>query len=142
MDPARALSLIAVLGLGACAPGEQRPMPKPITASASELPPRVADAVLCYQAGIYTDRLAYELDIRTSPTERGILLRGIEASQAVLDDYYGPAWGPVAESDANVLMQEYLGGFVDANAAADPIRASAANYMHGNKILAACQRVR
>jgi hypothetical protein len=135
----RALILFALVGLGACAP---RPTPEPITRSAAELPPRVADAVLCFQGGIFTDRMAYASNLRISPTERGLLLRGITASQDVLLDYYGPEWEPVAASDARIVMEEFMAGFVDVDAASDPLRASAANYVHGNKILAACQRVR
>jgi hypothetical protein len=138
------LSTAALLGLSACAPAAApgRSAPTPIVASASELPPEVADAVLCFQAGNFFERVTHQLKIPLSPTDRGILWRGYDAAHDVIDDYYGPEWGPVEESDARTVMDEFMRGFVDPATAPDPIRASAANYVRGNMVLAACQRVR
>jgi hypothetical protein len=134
---------IALLALVACAPAvERQSAPEPITASASELPPEVADAVLCYQGGNLLEDAARAQDAKIPPSDLGILRRGYEAAIDVVRSYYGSISGPVVESDAGIVLEEFQNGFVEPAAAPDAVRALGSNYVHWNKVFAACQRVR
>ena len=138
-------TVIALLALVACAPtvGRQRaPAPEPIAASASELPPEVADAVLCFQGGNLMEETARDYDAKIPPTELGILRRGYDAAIDVVRRYYGTICGPVAESDARIVLEEFQNGFVDPATAPDTVQAFGNNYVQWNKVFAACQRVR
>ncbi len=138
-------TLFALLALVACSPTvgrQQAPSPEPIAASASELPPEVADAVLCYQGGNLMEETARDYDAKIPPTELGILQRGYDAAIEVVRRYYGTVNGPAAESDARIVLEEFQNGFVDPATAPDTVRAFGNNYVQWNKVFAACQRVR
>lgn len=136
-------SLIALLALAACSPTEgAHRAPEPIAASITELPPDVADAVLCFQGGNLMEMNARSQGAMIPPTELGLLRRGYEAAVDVASGYYGASFGPVAEADARVAVLEFQKGFRDPATAADPVRASALNYVQWNRVFAACQRVR
>jgi hypothetical protein len=138
-------AVVALIALIACTPtvGRHRaPAPEPIAASASELPPEVADAVLCFQGGNLMEESARDHHAEISPTDLGRLRRGYDAAIHVVRRYYGPSFGPVAESDARIVLEEFQKGFVDPAAAPDVMRAYASNYLQWNKVFAACQRVR
>jgi hypothetical protein len=136
---------IALLALVACAPTvalQRAPEPEPIAASASELPPEVADAVLCFQGGNLMEESARHYDAMISPTELGILRRGYDAAIDVVGRYYGSLNGPVAVSDARIVLEEFQNGFADPATASDTVRAFGSNYVQWEKVFAACQRVR
>jgi hypothetical protein len=138
-------AIVLVLVLAACTPtvGRQRASaPEPTTASTSELPPKVADAVLCFQGGNLMEDIARDNDAVIPPRELGLLRRGYAAAIEVVRSYYGPSFESVAEPDARIVLEEFRNGFVDPATAPDSLRAFGNNYMQWNKVFAACQRVR
>ena len=108
----------------------------------AQLPPEVADAVLCFQGGNLMEESAHHYDAMISPTELGILRRGYDAAIDVVGRYYGSLNGPVAVSDARIVLEEFQNGFADPATASDTVRAFGSNYVQWEKVFAACQRVR